>query len=91
MVFKNFSPLMLPQAQFALMGQQPQRQYMLQWLPKYRDIFRPKHTQNVYRRWDAAVKTQNYNMCFMDPLYFDHDKRHINGGMQTVSTALLIY
>ena len=63
----------------------PQRGYMIQWLPKYRDIARPSYYDNPMRRWDSAVKSKKFNYFSADPLHFDHHKEHINGGIQVVS------
>ena len=63
----------------------PQRYYMLQWLPKYRDLARPKYYDNPIRRWDAAVKNKKYTYNSADPLFFDHGQEHVNGGIQLVS------
>ena len=59
----------------------PQRSYMIQWLPKYRDIARPTHFDNPMRRNDSAVKSKKFNYYSADPLHFDHHQVHINGGI----------
>ena len=64
-----------------LCGAYPQRTYMLQWLPKYRDIYKPKWFDNPDRRWDRALKSKKYMHRGQDPLFFDHKQFKINGGI----------
>ena len=51
----------------------PQRNYMLQWLPKYRDLFKPQYYDNPQRRWDSRVKNKKFGYFGQDPLFFAHD------------------
>lgn len=53
--------MLQPTAQLALLlGSAPQRTYMLQWLPKYRDHYKPKWFNNPNRRWDSKLKNRKY-------------------------------
>ena len=38
----------------------PVRPYMLQWLPKYKEIAYPRYFDNPMRRWDSGNKTKKY-------------------------------
>ena len=58
---------------------------MMQWLPRYRDIYKPKWFDNPVRRWDSKLKNRKFMHRADDPLFFDHEQFKINGGIQTVS------
>ena len=63
----------------------PTRSYMMQWLPKYREVAHPSYYDNPMRRWDSKMKTKRYSYYSQDPLYFNHDMEHTNGGISVVS------
>ena len=38
----------------------PQRLYLMQYLPKYRDIAKPTYFDNVNRRWDSRLRKSGW-------------------------------
>jgi len=72
---------MITTRQLNLASMAPSRNYMLQWLPKYRTLAKPQYFDNVHRRNDSALKNRNYTYFAQDPLHFDHNIEHINGGI----------
>lgn len=55
--------------------------YHPKWLPKYREYYKPKYFDNVYRRWDSKMKNSSHTYKTQDPLHFDHNLEHTNGGV----------
>ena len=82
---------LLPTTQALLLGScsTPQRTYMLQWLPKYRDHYKPKWFNNPIRRNDSQLKNRKHMYFDSDPLHFEHKQFWINGGIKTVSSSVL--
>ena len=56
--------------------------YHPKWNPKYREHWKPAYYDNVQRRWDSAIKVRSKTFRSQDPLFFDHDKEYINGGIK---------
>lgn len=59
----------------------PAMAYHPRWVPKYRPVWKPSHFDNIHRRWDSREKTIKKNFRTSDPLWFDHDQEHLNGGV----------
>lgn len=57
-------------------------QFHPKWLPKYRDLYKPNWFDNINNRWDSRIKDSSHTFKTQDPLFFDHGKEYINGGMQ---------
>ena len=64
-----------------MLSSMPTRGYMMQWLPKYREVAHPSYYDNPMRRWDSKMKTKRYSYYSQDPLFFNHNMTHTNGGI----------
>lgn len=51
------------------------------WVSKYRAHYKPSFFDNVNRRWDSKEKVSQRNYRSQDPLFFDNDLKHVNGGI----------
>lgn len=58
--------------------------YHPRWVPRYREYYGPQYFDNVYRRWDSAIKVKHITLRSQDPLHFDHDLEHCNGGIALI-------
>ena len=58
------------------------------WIPKYRTIWRPQYYDNINRSWDSANFGKRNNYRTQDPLWFDHEQEHLNGGVELLLEQL---
>ena len=54
------------------------------WVPKYRTHFKPQFYDTIHRRWDSKTKDVPRNYRTQDPLWFDHQQEHLNGGISLI-------
>jgi hypothetical protein len=52
------------------------------WKDKYRFLFKPQYYDNIHRQFDSRNKKQGHNYRTADPIWFDHDKAHVNNGIE---------
>jgi len=58
------------------------------WQPKYRTVWKASYYDDVVRRWDTKLNVSKRNYKTHDPLFFDHDQEHLNGGVDLIIEAL---